>query len=230
MIQNQHIPFLTPNKAYEWNKIHLENNLQNYVIIHKQRKKPKIHHFSPIIFPEKKTKCKKNSKELQKIARDTAGVQIDLIHGFYLAESNADFTWFRKGKSKTTPELQEEYYIYRTPYVSDQAFSLESLIQMRDSVLANHVKADVPDGEMSTEIRFEVMLDTISHNGKFATLMKGLWKIPAKFMGGPFVSLSFLDKEAQEIITIEGNVYAPHDKKREFMREIESIVRTAKEI
>lgn len=171
-----------------------------------------------------------HSKELQKIARDTAGVQIDLIHGFYLAESNADFTWFRKGKSKTTPELQEEYYIYRTPYVSDQAFSLESLIQMRDSVLANHVKADVPDGEMSTEIRFEVMLDTISHNGKFATLMKGLWKIPAKFMGGPFVSLSFLDKEAQEIITIEGNVYAPHDKKREFMREIESIVRTAKEI
>jgi len=57
-----------------------------------------------------------------------------------------------------------------------------------------------------------------------------LWKIPAKFMGGPFVSLSFLDKESKNIITIEGNVYAPHDKKREFMREIEAIVRTAKEL
>ena len=171
-----------------------------------------------------------HSKELQKVLRDTADLKIDMIKGLFLAESRDNFTWLRKGRSKNNPELQQEYYIYRTPYNSDQAFSLESLIQLRDSVLKEHVKANVTEGEMSTETRFEVVLDTINHNGEFATLMKGLWKIPAKFMGGPFVSLSFLDKESKNIITIEGNVYAPHDKKREFMREIEAIVRTAKEL
>jgi hypothetical protein len=43
-------------------------------------------------------------------------------------------------------------------------------------------------------------------------------------MGGPFVSLSTVDEERRELITVEGFVYAPQFNKRDYLRELEAIV------
>ena len=44
------------------------------------------------------------------------------------------------------------------------------------------------------------------------------------FMGGPFVSHFFLDKERKNIIAVDGFVYAPKYPKRNYMRQVESIM------
>lgn len=171
-----------------------------------------------------------HSAELIQVLRDTAGVHIDMVKGYYLAQAEDDFTWLRKGANKNIDELRQHYYVYRTPYTSDTDFGLNQILNRRDSVLSSYVKTGAVDGGMITERRFEIYADTISHKGNFAVLTKGLWKIPSEFMGGPFVSLSFLDKESKNIITVEGNTYAPHEEKREFMRTMEAVIRSAQEL
>ena len=47
-------------------------------------------------------------------------------------------------------------------------------------------------------------------------------------MGGPFVSLSRLDEKTQQIITVEGFVFAPSMAKRNLIRRLESMLYTLK--
>ena len=45
-------------------------------------------------------------------------------------------------------------------------------------------------------------------------------------MGGPFYSLTTYDERSGELVTVEGYAYAPFFDKREYMREVEAIVRS----
>ena len=45
-------------------------------------------------------------------------------------------------------------------------------------------------------------------------------------MGGPFYSLTLFDERSGDLVTVEGYAYAPYFDKREYMREVESIVRS----
>ena len=44
------------------------------------------------------------------------------------------------------------------------------------------------------------------------------------FMGGPFVSHSFYSQNGKEIIVVEAFVYAPKYDKRQYLRQVESII------
>ena len=45
-------------------------------------------------------------------------------------------------------------------------------------------------------------------------------------MGGPFYSLTTYDEKSGMLVTVEGYVYAPFFEKREYMREVEAVVRS----
>ena len=46
------------------------------------------------------------------------------------------------------------------------------------------------------------------------------------FIVSPFYSFSFLDSKSENIITIDGFVYAPEEHKRDYLREVEAIVKS----
>ena len=54
--------------------------------------------------------------------------------------------------------------------------------------------------------------------------MRGLWKVQNDFMGGPFVSLTVLDPSKKRVVTVEGNVYAPKNNKRNYIRQLEAMI------
>jgi hypothetical protein len=58
--------------------------------------------------------------------------------------------------------------------------------------------------------------------------MRGLWKLEGDFMGGPFYSMTFLDERTGNLVTIDGFAYAPYFDKREYIREVEAIIKTLK--
>ena len=60
--------------------------------------------------------------------------------------------------------------------------------------------------------------------GRYFAKLRGLWKLENGFMGGPFISLSTVDEKRQRIVTVDGYVYAPSEEKREFLRQVESIL------
>jgi hypothetical protein len=43
-------------------------------------------------------------------------------------------------------------------------------------------------------------------------------------MGGPFINLSVLDASRRRVVTVEGNVYAPKNDKRNYLRQLEAMI------
>jgi hypothetical protein len=67
-------------------------------------------------------------------------------------------------------------------------------------------------------------------NGNYCIETRGLWLVKNDFMGGPFVNYTFVDKEHNKIIVLDGYVYAPRDNKRDMLRSVEAILHTWKSV
>lgn len=63
------------------------------------------------------------------------------------------------------------------------------------------------------------------HNG---VELRGLWSSVRDKMGGPFYSYTMLSPDQSSCITVDGFVYAPQEKKRDYLREVEAIVKSIK--
>lgn len=77
---------------------------------------------------------------------------------------------------------------------------------------------------MSTERRIDQVYYASSHNGNYATEMRGLWRLIGDFMGGPYISLAQLDIENQRVVVAFGYVYAPSKDKRNLLRQVEAMI------
>jgi hypothetical protein len=56
--------------------------------------------------------------------------------------------------------------------------------------------------------------------------LRGLWELVNDYMGGPFVSRSYIDPNRQRIVTVEGYIYAPRFDKRDYVRRVMGIINT----
>ena len=67
-------------------------------------------------------------------------------------------------------------------------------------------------------------VEYLDFRGRAFAEMRGFWEVYNDYMGGPFVSHSFYSQDGKEIITLEAFVYAPKYDKRNYLREVESII------
>jgi hypothetical protein len=79
---------------------------------------------------------------------------------------------------------------------------------------------------MITEHLYEPIMKKVTIDGKNAIETRGLWIVKNDFMGGPFLSYTFPDKKNNRLIIIEGFSYSPSVKKRDFVFELEAILKT----
>ena len=145
------------------------------------------------------------------------------------SEDSADVIWCCNNKGS----MRKDILVYSFPYVSQDQFSNESIIAMRDEVMGQLVSAQVEGSHMGTEFKHfppqtrsvAALRDTAG--GFYAMETRGLWKIvDGEAMGGPFVSLTRLDQVNGRVVTAEAFLYAPGQKKRNAMRQIEAILYT----
>lgn len=167
-----------------------------------------------------------NRRDSDALCAET-GLCMSLPDNFQQVMDTTDFKWYRLIRQRSNPELDESIFVYSYPYVSDSTFTKAHLLEARDSVLKRFVKGGPPGSYMATEFFYEPRFSEIDLNGQYAAEIKGLWQMEHGFVGGPFVSLTFLDEVAGRVITVEGNVLAPHEKKREHMRFLEGVLHSA---
>ncbi len=129
--------------------------------------------------------------------------------------------------------MRKDVIVYSYPYTSQEQFSNESIIQMRDNIMGQLVSAQVAGSHMGTEFKHfppvsryvPALRDSIG--GFYAVETRGLWKIyDGEAMGGPFVSLTRLDQVNGRVVTAEGFLFAAGQKKRNALRQIEAILYT----
>jgi hypothetical protein len=170
-------------------------------------------------------KKNRNSKAAKQVL-DDFGINITIASSIDKMKKGEKFLWISNGNYEASQNL----LIYSIPYTSKELFTKEKLIEKRDSVLKANVQGSVKGSFMGTEIRFEPPLFTeFMMHDIYCAELRGLWKMyDGESMGGPFVSLTRLDEINGCLITVEGFVYAPARKKRNYIRQLEAMIYSSK--
>lgn len=147
-----------------------------------------------------------------------------------LVSSQGGFCWIERSltrmKGGRNHDVQMGLIVHRTPYGGPEDFSMKAMLHRRDSLLKERISSAVEGSYMTTEYRLLPVYEEIAFRGGFAASMRGLWRMEGDFMGGPWTSIAWVDKARGQLVTVDGYVYAPYFGKREYLREVEAMVRS----
>ncbi len=140
--------------------------------------------------------------------------------GYKLRKQTDDFVWIADEKQYTNQTV----LIYRYPLPEKDPFSLENIISRRNEVMQANVPGMFDGTYMTTSTAIEPSARSLKYRGIDFMETRGFWEVQGDFMGGPFVSHSFYSQDGKDIIVLEAFVYAPKYDKRQYLRQVESIL------
>ena len=162
-------------------------------------------------------------KELAERIRESHNVGLTIPYGWEKARDVKNFFWLRLINAET----EQSIFVYYQPYNDQSIFNNVDLF--RDKITEKYLY----DGEnksvhIERQPQIPVFTERVNFNGHFAVESKGLWRISDLSRGGPFLSYTIVDEEAQLIYYVEGYVDSPGTRKKNFVRELETILSTFK--
>ena len=140
--------------------------------------------------------------------------------GYKLKMKNDHFVWIADEKQYTTQGV----FVYKYPVTKDDPFTLESIIAKRNEMLQENVPGMFENTYMTTAEYIAPTMEFIKYKGREFAQTRGYWEVYNDYMGGPFVSHSFYSQDGSEIIVTEAFVYAPRYDKRQYLRQVESLL------
>ena len=139
--------------------------------------------------------------------------------GYKIRKVTDDFAWIADDKEG----VYQDVLIYRYPTEQDP-FQLEKILAHRNEVMKENVPGMFDGTYMTTSEFFPPTVEYLKYKGRDLAQTRGMWEVQNDFMGGPFVSHSFYSPDGSEIIVAEAFVYAPRFEKRQYLRQVESIL------
>ena len=145
---------------------------------------------------------------------------------YRIAKSTEDFFWIRKDITTGTTNLM----IFELPYsaIKRNDSLVNQIISIRDSVGKKYIEGGVEGSYLATEQAYTPFLAETILDNKPALETKGIWELKNAFMGGPFINYAIEDKINERWVVIEGFAFAPSVDKRNYMLELEAIIKTVK--
>ena len=115
-------------------------------------------------------------------------------------------------------------FVYKYPAAASDNFTEANIIAHRNQFLKENVPGMFDNTYMITNELATPSVQFIRFRGRQFAETRGLWEVHGDFMGGPFVSHSFYSRDGKYIIVLDGFVYAPKYDKRQYLRQVESIL------
>ena len=140
--------------------------------------------------------------------------------GYKLKMKNDHFVWVADEKQYTTQGV----FVYKYPVPSGDPFTIENIIAKRNEMLQENVPGMFENTYMTTAEYIAPTVEFIKYKGREFAQTRGYWEVYNDYMGGPFVSHSFYSQDGSEIIVAEAFVYAPRYDKRQYLRQVESLL------
>jgi hypothetical protein len=141
--------------------------------------------------------------------------------GYQLKKRTSDFIWIEYAIQDVTQGI----LAYKYPVVEgEQMMSLESIIENSNEMLKNNVPGMFENTYMTTSTAVRPGIEYKRYKGLDFAEVRGFWEVYNDYMGGPFVSHAFYSKDGKDIIVLQGFVYAPKYDKRQYLRQVESII------
>lgn len=164
---------------------------------------------------------KEYSSVVMKHVKDSFDIELKVPADMTYYRDTTGFFW----ASNNTGTGRMDVVVYDFPYRDTNTFTAAYLIAKRDSVMKINMPGSFADSYMATDTAL-VTYSAETVNGKYCGVLRGLWHMKGDMMGGPFVSHARLDEKNNRVVVVEGFVYAPETKKRNFIRRIESALYT----
>lgn len=129
-----------------------------------------------------------------------------------------DFVWCADSKR----EFRQNVCLYTLPL---RDMTLDMMVAARDSVMQVNIPGEREGQWVETDPR-SVLPDASLCGSVPVAVMRGLWRMRHGAMGGPFVSYYMPDTVHNRILVAEGFVFAPDEKKKPIMRQLEAALQT----
>ena len=158
--------------------------------------------------------------------REAFNLDITVPQGFYVAKTEPGFMWIRK----EVTDFSQGIIIISEPYRDEKQFLLNSIVARTNRDLKQYIPGESARTYMAIHDEFVPPLtkQVDDFASEYTIEMRGVWNVEHDFMGGPFVSYTFVDPGNNQILTIYGYVYHPNKKKRNLLRQVEAIIYSVK--
>ena len=185
--------------------------------------KGKILNFYDNAEMERLQKLYAKSKDLNAISaiEKQFGFSLNVPADYYLAVEKDNFIWLRR---ETNLESQG-ILIYAYPYTDTIAFNSRKIQSVRNQFTQLYVPGPSDSSYMAVADEFiQPIHRSVKLKNQPATELRGLWEVRKDFMGGPFVSYTFVDEKNNMVVTLDGYVYAPGINKLAMLKQVQSIL------
>ena len=187
-------------------------------------------HKNELISTFKKSDLKLYQRKITKDHHKVRDIETFNKHGFNLkipisyrkVDDTEDFVWYRYEITKGMLNI----LAYVVPYNFDENIDVNDILTIRDSIGKKYIPGQFKNTYLMTEHLYESVFKEVTISDKKAIETRGLWIVKNDFMGGPFLSYTIPDKKNHQLIIIEGFSYSPSAKKRDFVFELEAILKT----
>ena len=105
---------------------------------------------------------------------------------------------------------------------------LRKVIKVHDSIGTLYIKGKELSSSLYIDKSYPIYLSQITLDGKPAYEIKGTWRLKDSFMFGAFTNYLIVDSKNNRIIYLEGFCYVPSKERRNYMHELESIIKSVK--
>lgn len=147
---------------------------------------------------------------------------LSVPRGYRMATITPNFAWIRRDANK----FDQSIFIYYSRYTDTSNFNYQHLMARRDSITKKYIPGPADNSYMKISQIEPPVAKRIDFKGNFAIEMRGMWDLEGDFMGGPYISYTFVDERYNRIVTIDGFVYMPNENKKNLLRQVEAIIYT----
>jgi hypothetical protein len=161
------------------------------------------------------------------VLRDKFGISLRLPSVYKVGKEEDNFVWIDREIQKGSMNI----IVYEMPgnsFESDSTF-VQDIVQMRDSIGHKYIPGpDVPGKTtyMGTEKAFAPYVFPAEVSGLKAVEVRGIWEVVNYPMAGPFLTYIINDEVRNRKLVLEGFTFAPATNKRDYMFELEAILKT----
>jgi hypothetical protein len=159
-------------------------------------------------------------KTLQKL-----GVDLEIPAAYKLVDDTGDFLWMRK---KIRQGQSINLIVYELPINSPEDEEGKNIVSIRDTIGKKNIPGQFDGTYLITEAAYSPHTFLVQLDNKKAFETRGKWEVKGDFMAGPFLNYTVVDKVKNRLVVVEGFSYAPTTTKRDFMFEVEAILKTLK--
>ncbi|MBO5877475.1 MAG: DUF4837 family protein [Bacteroidales bacterium] len=164
---------------------------------------------------------KYEERSIAPVVTEMVGGSPHFPSGYKLKKRTDDFIWV----SYDPEYVSQGILIYKYPVVEgEDMMSPENLLEANSRMLMENVPGMFENTYMVMSSYAPPTVKYMKYHGLQFAEIRGLWEVHNDYMGGPFVTHVFYSPDGKNMIGIEGFVYAPKFDKRQYLRQVESII------